>query len=105
LTSCIQRLRAENVNVSAGRIEEGSQRYLVRTINQFANLDQMRDMLVKVDNGVPIRLKDVADVRQGHKEREAFIASMATKRSSWRSTRKATPTRCAVANALSTPGW
>lgn len=68
-----QRLRAENVNVSAGRIEEGSQRYLVRTINQFANLDQMRDMLVKVDNGVPIRLKDVADVFQGYKEREGVV--------------------------------
>jgi len=68
-----ERLRSENVNVSAGRIEEGSQRFLVRTINQFANLDQMRDMLIKVDNGVPIRLKDVADVFQGYKEREGIV--------------------------------
>ena len=67
------RLRNENVNVSAGRIEEGSQRYLVRTINQFSDLDQMRDMLVKVDNGVPIRLKDVADVSQSYKEREGIV--------------------------------
>lgn len=69
----VNRLRSENVNVSAGRIEEGSQRYLVRTINQFANLDQMREMLVKVDNGVPIRLKDIANVRQGYKEREGIV--------------------------------
>ncbi|MBN8481479.1 MAG: efflux RND transporter permease subunit [Xanthomonadales bacterium] len=69
----VTRLRAENVNVSAGRIDEGSQRYLVRTINQFANLEQMREMLVKVDNGVPIRLKDIADVRQGYKEREGIV--------------------------------
>ncbi len=69
----VTRLRNENVNVSAGRIDEGSQRYLVRTINQFATLDQMRDMLVKVDNGVPIRLKDIADVRQGYKEREGIV--------------------------------
>ena len=67
------RLGKENVNVSAGRIEEGSQRYLVRTINQFTTLQQMRDMLIKVDNGVPIRLKDVADVRQGYKEREGIV--------------------------------
>ena len=45
----------------------------MRTINQFSNLDQMRDMLVKVDNGVPIRLKDIADVRQGYKEREGIV--------------------------------
>lgn len=69
----VTRLRSENVNVSAGRIDEGSQRYLVRTINQFANLDQMREMLVKVDAGVPIRLKDIADVRQGYKEREGIV--------------------------------
>ncbi|HET9483061.1 MAG TPA: efflux RND transporter permease subunit [Xanthomonadales bacterium] len=69
----IDRLRNENVNVSGGRIEEGSQRYLVRTINQFANVDEMREMLVKVQDGVPIRIADVATVRQGFKEREAII--------------------------------
>ena len=73
VSDVVDRLRNENVNVSAGRIEEGSQRYLVRTINQFSNLDQMREMLVKVENGVPVRLKDIADVRQGYKEREGIV--------------------------------
>ena len=68
-----KRLADENVNVSGGRIENGSQRYLVRTINQFTNLDQMRDLLIKVDNNVPIRLKDVATVSQGFKEREGIM--------------------------------
>jgi hydrophobic/amphiphilic exporter-1 (mainly G- bacteria), HAE1 family len=68
-----QRLRSENVNVSGGRIEEGSQRYLVRTVNQFATVDEIRAMLIKVDNGVPIRISDVATVKQGYKEREAII--------------------------------
>ncbi len=73
VSDIVTRLRSENVNISAGRIDEGSQRYLVRTINQFSDLAQMRDMLIKVDNGVPIRLKDVADVRQGYKEREGIV--------------------------------
>jgi len=42
----IQRLQQENINVSGGKLEEGSQRYLVRTVNQFADLDQIRNMLV-----------------------------------------------------------
>jgi len=67
------RLRSENVNASGGRIDEGSQRFLVRTINQFRSLDEMRELLVKVDGGVPIRLKDVAEVRQGYKEREGIV--------------------------------
>ena len=42
----IDRLKAENVNISGGRIEDGTQRYLVRTINQFADVQQMRDLLI-----------------------------------------------------------
>jgi len=68
-----KRLADENVNVSGGRIENGSQRYLVRTVNQFGNLDEMRNLLIKVDAGVPVRLKDIAEVRQGYKEREGVV--------------------------------
>ena len=69
----IDRLRQENVNISGGRIEEGSERYLVRTVNQFSNLDQMRELLVTTLEGVPVHLRDVATVTQGYKEREAVI--------------------------------
>ena len=69
----IDRLRQENVNISGGRIEDGSERYLVRTVNQFTDLDQMRDLLVANVDGVPVHLRDVATVTQGYKEREAVI--------------------------------
>lgn len=73
VNTVIERLRLENVNISGGRIEEGSQRYLVRTVNQFTGLDQMRELLVANVDGVPVRLRDVATVSQGYKEREAII--------------------------------
>ena len=69
----IDRLRQENVNISGGRIEEGSQRYLVRTINQFVDLDQMRNLLVVTRDGISTYLRDVATVSQGYKERQAII--------------------------------
>ena len=113
LDSVIQRLAQENVNLSGGRLEEGSQRYLVRTVNQFADVEQMREMLLTTAGGAaasggdnaqlmsailgsrdptviaalrgdggsggagasPVRLKDVAQVYQGYKEREAVIRS------------------------------
>lgn len=112
LDTVIQRLQQENVNLSGGRLEEGSQRYLVRTVNQFATVEQMREMLLTTAAGsgaaaasenrqlmtailgsrdpnviaamrndgsgggvATVRLKDVADVRQGYKEREAVIRS------------------------------
>ncbi|MBP6299370.1 MAG: efflux RND transporter permease subunit [Arenimonas sp.] len=69
----IDRLRQENINISGGRIEEGSERYLVRTVNQFSNLEQMKNLLITTQDNVPVRLKDVAVVEQGYKEREAII--------------------------------
>ncbi len=112
LDTVIQRLQQENVNLSGGRLEEGSQRYLVRTVNQFATVEQMREMLLTTVSGSStassagenrqlmsailgssdpnviaamrsdgsssapsVRLKDVAEVRQGYKEREAVIRS------------------------------
>jgi HAE1 family hydrophobic/amphiphilic exporter-1 len=69
----IDRLRAENVNVSGGRLDEGSQRYLVRTINQFATFDEIGAMLLSPDGEVTLRLRDVATVQQGFRERESVI--------------------------------
>jgi HAE1 family hydrophobic/amphiphilic exporter-1 len=70
----IQRLRSENINISSGRLDEASQRYLVRTINQFGTLEEMGEMIVSAA-GVPVKLKDVATITQGHKERQAIIRS------------------------------
>lgn len=119
IDNVIQRLQQENINISGGRLEEGSQRYLVRTVNQFATVNEIREMLITaqtnggssaaqsaaaqmaaiaastgsaaamaaaasvqsasssdtsaIAGGMAVRLKDVADVRQGYKEREAII--------------------------------
>src|SRR5690606_18556900 len=117
LSTVVQRLGQENINLSGGSLEEGSQRYLVRTVNQFANVEEIGAMLVTVRTagndaaeaaamemarvaaatgssaamaaaasvqsasgggnsvaaGVPVRLRDVAEVRRGHKERDAII--------------------------------
>jgi HAE1 family hydrophobic/amphiphilic exporter-1 len=67
------RLREENVNVSGGRLEEGTQRYLVRTVNQFQSIEDFRDLIVSTGDGRPVYLRDIAQVRQGFKERKAVI--------------------------------
>jgi HAE1 family hydrophobic/amphiphilic exporter-1 len=67
-----QVLGAENVNLSGGRLEEGSQQYLVRTLNQFQTIDNIRDVVVTTQNGSPVYLKDIANITQGYKEREAI---------------------------------
>ncbi len=67
-----QRIRAENVNLSGGRLEEGSQRFLVRTINEFQTVEEFAGAIVANVADRPVYLRDVATVTRGHKEREAI---------------------------------
>lgn len=66
------RIRAENVNLSGGRLEEGDQRFLVRTLNEFQSVDEFRDAIVAYVAERPVYLRDVATVERGYKEREAI---------------------------------
>ena len=65
-------LRAENINLSGGRLEEGSQHYLVRTLNQFRSVEHIDDVVISSRGGKPVYLRDVARVVQSYKEREAI---------------------------------
>jgi len=66
-----ERIRAENVNLSGGRLEEGNQRFLVRTLNEFQSIDEFRDAIIAYVADRPVYLRDVATVERGYKEREA----------------------------------
>jgi len=72
LQEITQRLEAENVNASGGRVEDGSQEYLVRTINQFESLDDMRNLYIARRDGKHIKLSDVAQVVDTYKERSSI---------------------------------
>ena len=66
----INRLRQENVNVAGGTIKEGRTEYMVRTLNEFQTLEQINDVVISRIDGRDVRLRDLATVVVGHKERE-----------------------------------
>lgn len=68
----VQILRAENINLSGGTLEEGTQQYLVRTLSEFQNLDQIREVVVATQGSSVVYLKDVAKVLEGYKERDSI---------------------------------
>ncbi len=67
-----QRLSEENVNLSGGRLEQGTQRFLVRTLNEFTSVQQMADAIIATVDGKAVYLRDVATVTSGYKDREAI---------------------------------
>ena len=66
------RIRAENVNLSGGRLEEGNQRFLVRTLNEFQSVDEFRDAIIGYVSDRPVYLRDIATIERGYKDREAI---------------------------------
>ena len=67
-----RRIRAENVNLSGGRLEQGTQRFLVRTLNEFESIEEMANAIIATRDGQPVYLRDVATVTRGYKDREAI---------------------------------
>ncbi|WP_431203212.1 efflux RND transporter permease subunit [Bradyrhizobium betae] len=58
-------LASNNANVGAGYIERNGEQYLVRTPGQVASVDEIKEIVVGSRNGIPVRVSDVADVREG----------------------------------------
>jgi cobalt-zinc-cadmium resistance protein CzcA len=58
-------LAANNANVGAGYIERNGEQYLVRTPGQVANISEIQDIVIGSRANIPVRVRDVADVREG----------------------------------------
>jgi heavy metal efflux system protein len=58
-------LERNNLNVGAGYIEKSGEQYLVRLPGQIVNLDEIGNIFLGSRQGVPIRIKDVADILIG----------------------------------------
>ena len=65
----IDRISAENINISAGKLIDGNTQYLVRTLNQFTNISQIGELVVYRENDKIIYLNDIAKIIDGYKER------------------------------------
>ena len=65
----INRINAENINVSAGKLIDGNTQYLVRTLNQFSDISDIGDLVVYRENEQVVKLNDIATILDGYKER------------------------------------
>lgn len=72
LQHVLQRLREENINMAGGRVKDTTQDYFVRTINQFKDLKDIKQLIIKQDNLKIVRLSDIAVVSDSHKERDSI---------------------------------
>ncbi len=66
------RLANENINQAGGSLYEREARYLVRSRNEFEDLDDILDTVLFAEGGRIVKLGDVAEVTRGHRQREVI---------------------------------
>lgn len=68
LDTIAQALRARNVTLPGGSVSEGRGDLLLRTMGEFRSVEEIRDMPFATPRGSLIRIRDVAEVRDGYKD-------------------------------------
>lgn len=64
-----QVLEAENINLPSGSIKMGDMEYNLRLPSEFANANEINNIVIGSQNGRAIYLKDVAEVKDSLKDR------------------------------------
>ena len=63
-------LAQNNVNLPGGNLREGQVEYLIRTLNEFATVDEIAGLIVARQGDADVYLRDIAEVFRSHKDRE-----------------------------------
>ena len=64
------RLAQNNVNLPGGNLREGQVEYLIRTLNEFATVEEIAELIVARQGDADVYLRDIAEVFRSHKDRE-----------------------------------
>ena len=70
ISQVTQRLAAENVNLTGGLLKDGEAEFLVRTLNEFTNTQDMEQIVIAQIGAAAVKLSDVGRVTRGYVERD-----------------------------------
>jgi HAE1 family hydrophobic/amphiphilic exporter-1 len=68
-----QLLSVGNMNISAGRLTEGSNELRVRSIGEYRSLEDLENLVIMNNQAGTLYLRDVAEVKDGFKEQSQIM--------------------------------
>jgi len=66
-------LANNNANSGGGVLPQFAEQYLIRGVGLIQTLDDIRDIVLKEQGAVPVRMRDIAEVQLGHEVRVGAI--------------------------------
>ena len=73
LPDIADRLKATNNVTSVGRLDQNYQQFLLLTNSQFKSIDDVANTVISADPASPVRLRDIAEVKQGTADRRLLV--------------------------------
>lgn len=74
LKEIYEALAHNNANSGGGILPHYAEQYLIRGVGLVQTLDDIRNIVLKEQNGVPVYMRDVAEVQLGHEVRVGALA-------------------------------
>lgn len=72
VTQIAKLLQAENISIPGGNIKVGTYDFSVRMPGEFSSVEEIKNVVLAAMNGKIIRVGDIADVKDGIAEKDAF---------------------------------
>ncbi|MFT3698467.1 MAG: CusA/CzcA family heavy metal efflux RND transporter [Kofleriaceae bacterium] len=73
LDDIFQALSKASMNASGGLVQRGEQGFVIRSMGTFKSLDEIGEVRCGFHGGVPVLIKDVAQVQQGYAPRQGVV--------------------------------
>jgi len=74
LDDVFKALQKASENASGGFVERGAESFVIRSLGTFRNMDDVANTRVAEFKGVPVRMRDIAAVVEGHAPRQSFVS-------------------------------
>ena len=78
LDDVLQALETNNLNVGGGYIVQAGELHLVQGVSLTTNLEQIGNIVISAHDGVPVRIRDIGEVREGHEIRRGATSANGT---------------------------
>lgn len=71
----LDKVNAENYNTPGGKAKNNNMEITVRTVGKYRNVDDVKNIVIKNVNGVPVYVRDVVDVVDGWEDEDTFASA------------------------------
>lgn len=73
VNTVISKLKAENLNIPAGQIQQTSRDKTVRLLGEFENIDEIRDLRIPLSTGGNVRMDDISNIELKYPDAEDIV--------------------------------